>query len=80
MIQDAHDRMTDPEELDCNGDVTAYSSLDVFPGEPESSQQTRKRARKLLEDDAPPLSDREIIAVFRSFRSFRWLSEEGDVA
>ena len=69
--------MTNPDELDCNGDVTAYSSLDVFPGEPEGSPEARKRARELLEDDAKPLSDREIIAVFQRFR---WLSEEGDVA
>ena len=64
MIQDAHERMTTSEDLDCNGDVTAYSSLDVFPGEPEGSPEARKRARELLEDDAPPLSDREIISVF----------------
>ena len=76
MIRDTRNRMTDPEDLDCNGDVTAYSSLDVFPGEPESSPEARKRARELLEDDAPPPTDREIIAMFRRFR---WLSDVGGV-
>jgi hypothetical protein len=36
----------------------------------------QQRARELLKDDAPPLTDREIVAVFRRLR---WLSEEGDV-
>ena len=126
MIRDTRTRMTDPEDLDCNGDVTVYhSELDNVPWEaesrpdyeppdkpffgsrmdslaapltrpgmehpaawnslslgrhpekPESSPEARKRARELLKDDAPTLSDREIIAVFRRFRR---LSESGDVA
>jgi hypothetical protein len=37
MIRDAHDRMTDQEELDAEQDEILYSTLDYFPGEPESS-------------------------------------------
>ena len=39
MIRDAHTRMTDPEDIDCNGDVTAYySELDDVPWEAEKYQ------------------------------------------
>ena len=39
MIRDPRTRMTDPEELDCNGDVTAYySELDDVPWEAEKYQ------------------------------------------
>ncbi len=38
MIQDTITRMTDPEELDAEQDEILYSTLDYFPGEPESQE------------------------------------------
>ena len=37
IAQNAHERMTNPEEIDCNGDVTVYHSmLDDVPWEAEA--------------------------------------------
>jgi len=38
MIRDARTRMTDPEELNAEQDEILYSTLDYFPGEPETQE------------------------------------------
>ena len=40
IAQNAHERMTNPEELDCNGDVTVYHSmLDDVPWEADHADE-----------------------------------------
>jgi hypothetical protein len=48
MIRDAHDRMTDQEELDAEQDEILYSSLDYFPGEPETKESLEEQYQEWL--------------------------------